>query len=281
MRAMRISLLLAGALLVAGSACVSVGDAPGASGSDAASASASASPSASAPAAAPGELSVDEPSPWKADPKSWSVTLTWEAPADFVVGHYEVTRDGRTIAKNVATTKYVDDGAEPAAGYRYAVTGFDAAGGHTAAATATVDTGSPPVADARLEGRFGMKMHITSQSGLTSGASGGGLAFLYDPHCGTGPCDVTWTRQGSSAGGTLARDGASYRGTVHAPFLIGNCHGGALTETLVLATRVTQGGVVHHEWRATKIEGTLDESAPASGCVTARISWSYTGFAQA
>ena len=33
-------------------------------------------------------------------------------------------------------------------------------------------------------------------------------------------------------------------------------------------------------WRATKIEGTLHESAPASGCVTATIDWTFAGFIQ-
>jgi hypothetical protein len=185
------------------------------------------------------------------------------------------------VDDQVTATRLVDDGVEPASSYRYSVVGVGADGTRTAPATVTVDTGSPPIADARLEGRFGMQMHITSQSGLTSGASGGGTAFVYDPVCGgTAACDVEWSRQGASGGGRLSRDGASYRGTVHAPFLIGSCHGGALSETLTFATRVTRASVIHGAWRATKIEGTLEESAPAAGCVTARISWSYAGFAQ-
>jgi hypothetical protein len=279
MRAVRTPVLLAGALLVLGVACVSVGDRPEAS--DTRSSSPASTAAASDPAATLGELRVEQPDTWKAEPKTWALDLAWAVPPDLAVDHYEVTRDGRTIADDISRTSYADHDAEPASTYRYSVIGFDATGGHTAPATSTVDTGSPPIAGARLEGRFGMKMHITSQTGLTSGASGGGLIFLYDPRCGSGPCDATWSRQGSSAGGMLLRDGASYRGTVSAPFLVHSCHGGTLNETLVFATRVTQGGVVHGEWRATKIEGTLDESAPASGCVTAHISWKFTGFAQA
>jgi hypothetical protein len=279
MRAVRTRVFLAGSVLLFGAACVSVGDQTEASDTR------PPSPVSSAPGsnvvATLGELRVEQPDAWKADPRTWALTLAWEAPSDFEVDHYEVMRDGRAVAKDVSQTRYGDHDAEPATTYRYSVVGFDAEGNHTGSATATVDTGSPPVADARLEGRFGMKMHITSQTGLTSGASGGGLVFLYDPRCGSGPCDVTWTRQGSSVGGTLARDGAAYRGTVYAPLLVHSCHGGTLNETLVFATRVTQGAVVHGEWRATKIEGTLEESAPASGCVTAHITWKYTGFAQA
>jgi hypothetical protein len=125
-----------------------------------------------------------------------------------------------------------------------------------------------------------MKMHITSQSGLQSGASGVGMLFVYDPVCGNGPCDVTWSRAGSSGSGRLSREDATYDGTVHAPFVLQSCHGGALTETLVFTTKVVEASVVHGEWRATKIQGTLHESATSSGCVLAGIDWNFAGFVQ-
>jgi hypothetical protein len=43
---------------------------------------------------------------------------------------------------------------------------------------------------------------------------------------------------------------------------------------------VVEASVIHGQWRATKIEGTLHESAPASGCVTATIDWTFAGFIQ-
>jgi len=46
------------------------------------------------------------------------------------------------------------------------------------------------------------------------------------------------------------------------------------------STKVVDASVIHGQWRATKIEGTLHESAPASGCVTATIDWTFAGFIQ-
>ena len=274
-------------LLAAG--CVSVGtDPPAAStaaapsgpASGAASGSSSPSPSASEQPDGPGSVRVDQASVWRADPKSWSVEVTWDPPPDFEVDHYEVRRNGRTIEDGLSATRLVDRDVAPEAGYDYDVTAVDAGGARTAASRVSVDTNAPPVADARLEGRFAMKMHITGQSGLQGGASGGGMLFLYDPACAKGSCDVTWSRKGRSGSGRLARSDASYGGTVHASFQIGSCHGGSLTETLVLSTKVVEASEIRGEWRATKIEGTLHESAPASGCVTATIDWTFAGFIQ-
>ena len=238
------------------------------------------SPSSTSAADPPVSLRADQARVWKADPKAWSVVLTWDAPPGFEADHYEVRRNGRTLDDDLPGTRLVDQDVEPETAYGYEVIGVDAGGVRTGAATVTVDTNAPPVADARLDGKFAMKMHITGQSGLQGGASGGGMLFLYDPVCARGPCDVTWSRKGRTGSGRLDRDDASYDGTVSASFQIGSCHGGTVTETLVFTTKVVEASPVHGEWRATKIEGTLHESAPSSGCVTATIDWSFSGFIQ-
>jgi hypothetical protein len=250
-------------------------DQPSAGGS--ASSTSSASPASSVPLTG---LNADQPSRWKEDPKTWSVTLSWDAPNGFEVDHYQVDRDGRTVSNAVPLTTFTDKDAEPGATYRYSVIAFDDSGAQTRPGVATVKTGVPPVADARLEGPFVMKLHITSQSGLQGGARGGGIIFLFDPSCGSGACNVVWSRKGSGGSGILVRSGASYAGTVHAPFLVQSCQGGAINETLVFRLRVQAGEAFHGEWRAAKLDGSLDESAPAFGCVTAHLSYSFTGFAQ-
>jgi hypothetical protein len=224
-------------------------------------------------------LTIDQPS-WKADPKGWKVTLSWDTPAGFEVDHYQVARDGRMVADDVSHTTYTDADAEPGTTYRYAVKAVDASGTTTQPASAAVQTGRPPLADARLEGRFVMKLHITSQSGLRSGAHGGGIVFVFSPTCHSGPCNVVWSLQGSSGSGTLIRNDATYGGTVHAPFFVRSCRGGAINETLVFHLRVGAGEASRGGWRASKIEGTLDETAPAFGCVTAHLSYRLTGFVQ-
>jgi hypothetical protein len=177
-------------------------------------------------------------------------------------------------------TRLVDQDVLPETPYHYEVTAVDAGGVRTDTASVTVDTNAPPVADARLEGRFAMKMHITGQGGLQGGASGFAMLFLYDPACAKGACDVTWSRKDRPGSGRIPLAGGAYHGTVHSAFQIRSCHGGTLTETLAFTTKVVEASVIHGQWRATKIEGTLHESAPASGCVTATIDWKFTGFIQ-
>jgi hypothetical protein len=225
-------------------------------------------------------LKADQPSRWRDDPKAWIVRLSWDEPIGFEVDHYQVARDGRTVSSAVSGTTFSDHDAEPGATYHYSVVAFDPSGAQTQPGVTTVKTGIPPLADARLEGAFVMKLHITSQSGLQGGAHGGGIIFLFDPSCRSGACNVVWSLRGSSGSGTLARHGASYAGTVHAPFFVRSCQGGAISETLVFNIRVRAGEAFHGQWRAGKIDGTLDESAPALGCVTAHLTYRLTGFAQ-
>jgi hypothetical protein len=276
----RIRIAIGSLTLVMAVACVSVGSPePSSSRTDASASTSSLSPSPSQPGP-PDALKADQPSVWKADPKSWAVVLTWDPPPGFEADHYEVDRNDHSLDADLPGTRLVDQDVLPETPYRYEVTAVDAEGVLTATASVTVDTNAPRVSDARLEGRFAMKMHITSQSGLQSGASGGGMLFVYDPVCGNGPCDVTWSRADRPGSGRLSREDARYDGTVHAPFLLHSCHGETLTETLVFTTKVMDASVVHSEWRATKIQGTLHESATSSGCVVAGIDWNFAGFVQ-
>jgi hypothetical protein len=275
----RIRIAIGSLILMTAVACVSVGSPESSSNGTVASA-ASSPPSASPSQPPPDALKADQPDVWKGDPKSWAVVLTWDPPPSFEPDHYEVDRNDHTLDADLPGTRLVDQDVLPETPYHYEVTAVDAEGVRTATASVTLDTNAPPVSDARLEGRFAMKMHITSQSGLQSGASGGGMLFVYDPVCGNGPCDVTWSRAGSPGSGRLSRDDATYDGTVHAPFLLRSCHGDSLAETLVFTTKVMDASVVHSEWRATKIQGTLHESATSSGCVLAGIDWNFAGFVQ-
>jgi hypothetical protein len=276
----RLGIAIGCVALVSAAACVSVGTAPSPSASGVATASVVAASPSPSPAVAPTSLHADQPRVWRADPRAWTVVLTWRPPAGFEADHYEIERNGRTLRTDLPGTRLVDQEVIPETEYRYGVTAVDVQGTRTAAATVTVETSAPRVADARLDGRFAMRMHITDQGGLQGGASGGGMLFRYEPVCENGPCDVVWSRVGSPGSGRLDRDDASYDGTVRAPFVIGSCRGGSVTETLVFGTRVVEASAVRGQWRATKITGTLEESASSSGCVTATIDWNFTGFVQ-
>ncbi len=208
------------------------------------------------------------------------ISVGWEAPEGFSVDHYEVRRDGKPVADSLTTTSFSDDGVEPGQKYRYSVVAVDTDGNETRPASASITTKQPPLAEARLEGRFLARLHVTSQSGLSRGANGGGDLFTFTPRCGSGACDVSWAGRHGPASGSLHRSGASYGGTVFGPHSIGSCHGGTVNETLLFHVRLTAAAVVRGQWRATKIDGTLSESAASSGCVTGRISWSFKGAIQ-
>jgi hypothetical protein len=232
-------------------------------------------PSTSAPSSvALTGLEVTQPTRWEADPATWVVSLSWDVPVGFAVDHYEVERDGLTLVQNVATNAFDDGGAEPGMSYRYRVRAVDPAGATTKPATATVKTDAPPVEDARLSGAFIAKLHITDQSNLQSGAKGGGALFTFAPSCKTGACDTKI--KFNKVNGTLRRHHDSYDGTVKAAFVLKSCTGGAIIETLVFHLKVTKARSVHRAWRADKLEGTLDESASAAGCLTGHIAYRVT-----
>ena len=277
---MRLRLALGTIALLLAAGCVSVGTAPPSTTGSVDPSTSDPSPSPTEQSDGPDALHVDQAGVWKADPDSWSVVLTWDPAPGFEADHYEVTRNGKTIVDDLPATRLVDDDVVPETSYAYEVTAVDAAGTSTASSSVKVDTHAPPAADARLEGRFAMKMHITGQSGLQGGATGFAMLFLYDPACAKGACDVTWSRKDRPGSGRLPLAGGAYDGTVHSAFQIRSCHGGTLTETLAFTTKVVEASVIHGQWRATKVEGTLHESAPASGCVTATIDWKFTGFIQ-
>jgi hypothetical protein len=268
---------IAGVGLLLGVACVSMGSVT--SGPTASTASPDPASSASTPAGPPIELRAGQPGVWSAEPGNWSVALTWMPAPDFEADHYEVTRDGERL-DDVPGTRLVDDAVLPRTTYRYGVTGVDAAGARTETASVKVKTNAPPLTAARLEGRFRMRMQVVQQSGLREGVGGGTMLFLFDPACAEGPCNVTWRRRGRAGSGRLLRRGAHYGGTANASFQIHTCHGRSRKERLTFAMNVEAADVIDGRWRATRIRGRLHESAPAPGCITARIHWRFAGSMQ-
>ena len=201
--------------------------------------------------------------------------LSWDAASD--VDHYVVSRDARTVAHGVTETSWRDRDVEPGTRYVYTVVGVGVDGDETLPGHASVKTGTPPVADARLEGSFGMVMHVDHASGTTAPVSGGGVLFRFEPNCARGPCSVRWTVRSRATDADLPRSGGIYGGTLHTPFLIKSCHGTEIDETVKVHLRVMKAAPIHHAWRATRIEGTVDETSSLSGCLAASIDWNVRG----
>lgn len=210
---------------------------------------------------------------WNADPGSWSVTLTWDAP-EGDIDHYEVRRNGKKLDTSVTTTEFEDREVEPETTYRYDVVAVDSAGTASNPATTHVKTGKLPTEDGRLEGQYIVKLHVVSSS---LGFKGGAIVFILDSDCREGPCDATWALKGHPGEGNLGRSGASYEGHASTPLFIRSCHGSAIPESVDVKIRVTTAHFVRNAWRATKFEGTINEYASSSGCVSAHNTFSISG----
>jgi hypothetical protein len=210
------------------------------------------------------------------------LTLTWHEPAPpFVVDHNEVTRNGAPLPESGAAATFRDGKVLPGTHYRYSVVAVDAAGARTPAATDSLKTGTPRVADGRLSGRYFTKTHQTSSN--LSG-SGHDLSFYWilAPTCKTGPCSAKLTVQGHGLLGTLTRSGSNYRGELRARFFILDCFGTPIDETVDVSIHVTGARVSKGQWHATGFAGTFDESAGASfPCLAGFVDNTVTGKAGA
>lgn len=217
---------------------------------------------------------------WKADGSNWRLTLSWDPPQAFEVDHYRVERDGVTVDDDVTGASYEDLDVEPGSRYSYEVSGVGLDGRTTLPAVERVRTGEPRLADARLEGTFAVRMVVRRASGTENPVRGGAISFTFDPSCGEGACPVRWSMRQTGAEGKLRRDGAVYGGDLRTPLFIRNCFGKVVDEAVDVRLRVTSAAALQRGWRATKLEGTIDEVSSFSGCVTAAIEWSVRGALQ-
>jgi hypothetical protein len=221
-------------------------------------------------------LAIEQPS-WTADGSNWTVTLSWREPDGFRVDHYRVSRDGVTIADDVSSTSFRDDDVHPGTRYAYRVAGVGPAGESTLPAIEKVTTGRPPLSEARLEGTFALRMIVGSATGTRSAVRGGGISHTFEPRCREGACSVRWSMRRARAEGLLRRDGASYTARLSTPLFIRNCFGRVVDEAVDVRFRIRAAAAYRHAWRATRIEGRIDEVSSFAGCRTAAIAWKVAG----
>ncbi len=221
-------------------------------------------------------LAIEQPA-WEADGSNWSVTLSWREPEGFRADHYRVVRDGVTIAGDVSGTSFRDDDVRPDTRYSYRVIGAGPAGESTRPAVENVRTGQPPLPEARLEGTFALRMTVRSATGTQSPVRGGASSHSFEPRCREGACSVRWSMRKSRAEGLLRRDGAVYSARLSTPLFIRNCFGRVVDEAVDVRLRVRAAAAYGHEWRATRIEGRIDEESSYAGCGTAAIAWKVRG----
>lgn len=226
-----------------------------------------------------GRLRIDQPK-WKPSGGDWRLRLSWAGPRDAPIDHYEIQRDGVTVADAVRPSAFVDTDVEPGTRYRYEIVGVDPLGELTRSSTAVIRTGEPRLADARLDGAFAVRMVVDRASGTSNPVRGGAIYFSFDPACASGPCSVSWSVRRARTDGTLRRDGAAYAATLRTPLFIRNCFGDVSREALDVRLRVTRAAAIRGAWRATAIDGSIEEVSSYRGCMTATIAWDVRGTLQ-
>ena len=215
------------------------------------------------------------PRPTQGPPRIASVTatpaspieikLTW-SPASGTVDKYIVYRDGDLVATvSGSVTTYDDTLLRPTHLYTYSVEAADPSGRLSAQVSTSVTTPNPPpLSQARVEGQFLVKATFVSEN-FTNFRVGSTrrFAWQFDPRCAEGPCRVRIKINAPQEHfPLLARKGGTYsvKGTAE----LGRCGSSNLITTITIKFHVTKGRYIAGVWRATAIQGTFNEFAPAT-----------------
>jgi hypothetical protein len=204
------------------------------------------------------------------------VVLSWQAPPE-EVDRYELFRDGQPLAtQSGSATSFVDKDVVPGQIYNYEIaaqTG-DLVSGRL---HQSVETPTPALRAARLEGTFNITTRFTSKSGYGD-YTPPNFGWRFIPRCGQRACDVV-LRDIHERGFRvrLDRRGARYRGTYTGPFTI-ECEGSGSTSTVKIAVRIAAAAAIDGAWLATRIRGTIEHSEVAQfGCRAAEATLALRG----
>jgi len=123
-----------------------------------------------------------------------------------------------------------------------------------------------PLADARLEGTYHVRMVLTQAYGWERLHAGTVMRgdWIVDARCASGSCNVVV--RGDSSGGSwsmrLVRAGAAYRGTGRAP--LSTCFMTSVTDDLSLRLRVGDARWRGDTWTAATFTGVFRDVSPAA-----------------
>lgn len=204
-------------------------------------------------------------------PAIGNVVLTWRVnPNGTRPERFRVARNGTPLASvGPKIVRYTDPNAAPGKTYVYSVTALTIEG-TSPPQNVRVQVPMPPLAAARLSGRFKVTVLLTAEDGYTELEVGDRLTetWYFDPQCGSGACATrvanyevggltvplaSWTIQ-------LKRDGAHYAGTTKAN--ISTCIGLPVEDTIAVTLQVSRAKMVNGEWSATAWTGTYKDTAP-------------------
>lgn len=280
-RKLLIALAVVAAIVAAaiGFVLLSGGDDDASGGGDGGGGGATAATGADGDALAPLSNLGALPEEFSTDPTTWAVTLTWDAAAGSLgLDHYEVSRDGKRIAADVADSTFVDDGVLPGEELNYDVVAVGSAG-TTETASTVVTTPELEVADALITGAWKVDMRITKSNLQDVGASAV-LTWDFTPSCAFGACDATFTVRRTDLIGAIALIAGTqgkYTGVGSGRFLLDDCRGDPVAEEVTVDLTVRKAEVRAGVWAAQTFQGRLVEVAESPGCITARRTFAISG----
>lgn len=149
---------------------------------------------------------------------------------------------------------------------------YDGADGRVVSEIRSFTISSPPkrpLAQARLEGDFRLKLKVTATYGIKSVKRGRSYSerWTFTPRCSKGACQtkVAVSSLYSKLGGwsfQLKRSGAKYKRAQRTKIL--QCFYKPVRGPLSVNVRVTKGEWIDSEWRATQVSGTFKHSVQAT-----------------
>ena len=208
----------------------------------------------------------------------FTVRLSWSAdPASATIEGYEIRKNGRPLTEPTSSsTSYTDTRVKPGKTYAYEIRSKSAAKTSEPVAD-EVKIKTPSLKEARLEGDFGVTTRIVRQTGYSS-VERVDTGWRFNPKCRRGACDVVWRDVLlENVKGILKQDGKKYTGSYHGYFGV-SCGGSHSSSSVDVSFTVVRARALAGEWRATKIEGTVDSSEVSQfGCVGGSASVAVKG----
>jgi serine/threonine protein kinase len=211
-----------------------------------------------------------------------SVSFRWANPATGPLpDHYTIVRDGASVGSVPGTvTFYRAARLAPDTPYRFQVLAVRDGQSSARSTVLTMQTLTPPVADARLTGESSTHFHVVSTSAkeapdYTTGRRWDNT-WTFTPNCPSGPCDVTLSGDIHAASITahLTRNGAVYTGTTSGNNLetCGTSSRYRVHDRLKITIKVNAANVSNAVWTAGTWAGKIvihygrTQAGPSSFC---------------
>ena len=211
------------------------------------------------------------------------VNLSWATSGSGFTA-FTITRDGRTLAKlSGSTTTYADMTALPDQHYAYEIDGTAKNGRSVTAISQITMPGPPPLADARLSGRFDVNTVFLQETYQNKHIGEKEYTvWAINPRCPTGACRVSVRTFAPGQTPTiLAKAGARYVGTGTDLFSACGSNQNRIRTNVAITIRVTAARFIDRVWRATRFTGFMSRRAPAAfSCQAASSRLSVSGHLQ-